>query len=435
MLTVDTGFSLSVSAGPGYDGTPSIVTAALEAHAGAVALGNLGGGFNSADPSSGIATGTGFSYSEVGNFRFLPNAIRDTGFTSGDQPTGCVSGSTANLPDGSGRIGCDFANPGATAWIGRFTPDHFDVAVVEPGRLANSCTGFSYAGTGLSYSVDPAVMITAKSGGGTTTRNYTGAYNKLQSSEVSLSALNGDASAMGADGSTPVAISLVQGSRNLVDNGDGTLLLRLSGDVFTYGRGPNDRVGEFVGDVSRTLTSLTDTEDGTAAAGLPLDLSPIGVPIRYGRLSIANAHGSELQTLPLSMRVEYFAGASNGFLPSSGDGCTTINTVAIADGDASDALLPAAACIWDPSGSSGSFACDAPGDSADHYRASPVNSDFNLNLMAPAGGATGVLKVSADAPPWLEFDWQGSGDIDPVGLATFGIYRGDPRVIYMREVR
>lgn len=55
--------------------------------------------------------------------------------------------------------------------------------------------------------------------------------------------------------------------------------------------------------------------------------------------------------------------------------------------------------------------------------------------MAPAGGATGVLKVSADAPPWLEFDWQGSGDIDPVGLATFGIYRGDPRVIYMREVR
>jgi hypothetical protein len=74
-------------------------------------------------------------------------------------------------------------------------------------------------------------------------------------------------------------------------------------------------------------------------------------------------------------------------------------------------------------------------DVADQYRASPVGSDFNLNLKAPSGAATGVLRVSADAPPWLEFDWQGSGDSDPVGLAAFRIYRGDPGVIFMREVR
>ena len=29
--------------------------------------------------------------------------------------------------------------------------------------------------------------------------------------------------------------------------------------------------------------------------------------------------------------------------------------------------------------------------------------------MAPTGGATGILNVSADAPSWLEFDWLGAG--------------------------
>ncbi|MGB5640099.1 MAG: DUF6701 domain-containing protein, partial [Sedimenticolaceae bacterium] len=77
----------------------------------------------------------------------------------------------------------------------------------------------------------------------------------------------------------------------------------------------------------------------------------------------------------------------------------------------------------------------SPGDVADQYHASPVSGDFNLNLMAPSGAATGVLRVAADAPPWLEFDWQGRGNSDPVGLATFGIYQGNSRVIFMREVR
>ena len=435
MMKVGSGFSLSVSAGPGYDGTPSIGAGALEAHAGAVAIGNLSGGFASADPATGIATGTGFDYSEVGNFRFAANAIRDTGFSAVDQPADCIPGSVANTPDGNGRIGCEFSNTMPSAWIGRFIPDHFDVAVTDHGMLANTCTGFSYAGTGLVYSVDPTISIIARGPAGNTTHNYTGAYSKLDTSEVILSSLSGDATTMGADGSTPVAVGLVPGSRHLEDNGDGSFALRFSGDRFTFARGPNERVGEFLADVSRDLVAVTDTEDGTTAAGLPLSLSPTGVPIRYGRLNIANAHGSELQTLPMSMRVEYFAGASSGFQVNPADGCTVINAMAIADGDSGDGLPPNATCVWDATGSSGVFACGSPGDVADQYHASPVSGDFNLNLMAPSGAATGVLRVTADAPPWLEFDWQGSGNSDPVGLATFGIYQGNSRVIFMREVR
>ena len=41
--------------------------------------------------------------------------------------------------------------------------------------------------------------------------------------------------------------------------------------------------------------------------------------------------------------------------------------------------------------------------------------------------------------PWLQYDWPSDGnmdgvpDDDPVGRATFGIFRGNNRIIYMRE--
>lgn len=435
-VKVGAAFSLSVSAGPGYDGTPLVTSGSLQPHAAALATGLLTGAFGNADPSTGIATGTGFTYSEVGNFRFAPNAIRDTSFTAVDQPGDCVTNSVATVADSTGRIGCDISNASATAWVGRFTPDHFDVQVTEPGELANTCTGFSYAGTAIAYAVEPTLLITAKTADGTTTRNYTGSYSKLQAGEVLIAGLTGDATTVGADASTPVAVAYGAGLRVLNDNGDGTHTVTLSGDTFTYGHGANEQVGEFVADVSREITAINETEDGTTATGLPLGLAPVGVPIRYGRLRIGNAHGSELQTLPMPMQVEYFAGAAVGFQPNGADGCTSINDLQLVDGDTSDSLTPGASCIWDSLGASGGFACAAAGAAADQYRASPIGGDFNLNLMAPAGGASGVLQVTAaDTPSWLEFNWQGSGDSKPVGLASFGIYRGNPRVIFMREVR
>ena len=48
----------------------------------------------------------------------------------------------------------------------------------------------------------------------------------------------------------------------------------------------------------------------------------------------------------------------------------------------------------------------------------------------------GSLRVSANVDGYLEFDWDGNGsDEDPYGIATFGIYRGDDRIIFWREVR
>ncbi|MGE4491833.1 MAG: DUF6701 domain-containing protein, partial [Syntrophotalea sp.] len=58
-----------------------------------------------------------------------------------------------------------------------------------------------------------------------------------------------------------------------------------------------------------------------------------------------------------------------------------------------------------------------------------------LTFSAP--GSNGYIQVRADLSllPWLRYDWDGDGahDDDPAARASFGIYKGRPAVIYMRE--
>lgn len=59
-----------------------------------------------------------------------------------------------------------------------------------------------------------------------------------------------------------------------------------------------------------------------------------------------------------------------------------------------------------------------------------------IELEAPGSGNQGGIGVSYDAYNWLKYDWDSDGahDDNPSALATFGIFRGDDRVIYWREI-
>jgi MSHA biogenesis protein MshQ len=61
-----------------------------------------------------------------------------------------------------------------------------------------------------------------------------------------------------------------------------------------------------------------------------------------------------------------------------------------------------------------------------------------LSLTAPGAGNTGYFNLSYDLSSFsfLRFDWNGTGTYnqDPTGRATFGIFRGDGKVIYTREL-
>ncbi len=350
-----------------------------------------------------------------------------------DQPGDC-SDDFSNTAVG-GKFGCKFGNTADSVWVGRFTPDHFTAAVLSAGVLSNTCVagGFSYQGEDIAFGFDPSIQITALNGAGDVTQNYTGAYAKLSSASFTFAGVTGDGSALGVDGVTPVTVVWTVGVLGLTDNTNGTHDLGLSGDRFTWGRGANDRVAPFTTDLELNLTAISDG-DSVAGSGLPALIEPTGVGMRYGRLALINAHGSELQDLGVPMRVEEYQGTAVGFVPNTADSCTGVSGFVVSDLNAGDGLLPAETCIWDDANITG-LGCAGPGPVLAQFTTTPLAGAFNLNLKAPGTGNSGALAISADAPAWLEFDWTGSGDSDPNARATFGIFNRNTSIIYQRELR
>ncbi len=425
-------FVLVVSGGPGYDGTPVLSADPVEAHVGAVTRGRLQGGFAPADPASGRATGSDFRYDEVGAFRFRAGTIRDSDFTAVDAGGDCLTGSSTTQEDATGRMGCDIANTDPSVWIGRFVPASLVVSVNDPGRLANACGSFSYIGQTIGYALPPSVRIEARNRAGTVTRNYTGDYMKLDVAGLAFIEPVADASALGADGSSPLALTMQAGSRVLVDNGDGSLTLSLVGDLFTYAHDALAQIAPFTSDIRLILQSVTDT-DAVTSGRIDLAIAPNGVPLRYGRLALGNAEGPELQTLAVPARVEYYAGSALGFLANADDHCTPVGRIVIEDVDTDDSLAPTDTCVWDSARPSGTAACADPGESAWQLRATPQQADFNLHLAPPGVNHAGALRLRMAAPAWLRYDWSGGGKADPAALISFGIRSGSSDIIYLRQ--
>ena len=440
------GFTLRVATVSGYDGTPRIDTSIpVQAHGGAVRAGNLTGAFNAANPVTGSADGS-FIYDEVGSFRLQSLGVWDDSFTLVDSGQGdCIYG-FGNSPDASGKVGCRFGNDSAGDWVGRFIPDHFRLTVDAHGQLADTCPAgaFSYAGQDVGYQLggEPVATITAYNGMGTptVTQNYTGDHNHLTVPGILMSALTSDGTKMRLDGSGPVSLTWNQGVASLVDNGDGTVRLTLSGDSFNYSRADIDRVDPFTSDLDLELQSITDS-DGVSATGLPDGFSPTGVQIRYGRLVLENSFGSELMHLPVPLQVEYFDGTANGFVPNTEDGCSQVLGISLTDLDASDGLTVSTGAgretaVYASIAIAGGYAEENPANPALLFSQPTAGAVYNLNLQAPGEANTGTVGVLVDAPGWLEYDWQGAGMTDPYSRASFGIFsRAGSAVVYLREMR
>ena len=135
--------------------------------------------------------------------------------------------------------------------------------------------------------------------------------------------------------------------------------------------------------------------------------------------------------MPVPMTVEYYDGKN--FITNTNDSCS-IATLSLVSSGASDSLQPADSCIWDDSSQSGSSRCSsvAPAGSSYQEAGSLVNGNFNVNLKAPA--KTGSLKLQASVDSWLQFNWQGTGNTNPSALVNFGLYKGNSKIIYFREV-
>src|SRR3954468_16743993 len=105
-------FTLTATGVAGYNGTPAIDSTKIASHAGGT-NGTTTGVFPAATAATGIAQGTTFTYSEVGNFQFLAQGVYDNTFTAVDQPGDCTNDFSNALV--GGKYGCKFGNA-ATAF-------------------------------------------------------------------------------------------------------------------------------------------------------------------------------------------------------------------------------------------------------------------------------------------------------------------------------
>jgi MSHA biogenesis protein MshQ len=195
-------------------------------------------------------------------------------------------------------------------------------------------------------------------------------------------------------------------------------------------------------DADIQLSAILADSDGAADLGNPLTFGDAGgiifdsgATMRYGRARFFNAYGSELVDLALPLRTEYYVDAATGFVPNTSDACATVAGVTL--GSFTENLTGADTCVHDTGqpGVSGA-GCPFAGPPALRFRSPTLGGDFNLHLRAPGAGHDGSTTATADVSSWLEYDWNGSspGNEDPGGTAVFGIYEGQERRIYIREL-
>jgi len=332
---------------------------------------------------------------------------------------------------------------GRSSYIGRFIPDRFIASVNSPPTLADSCGTFSYMDQAISFTSNPVITLTAFEEGGDETINYDrGGFWKYAGDLSGRSYSNNattpatlDAPALGS-----VAIS---GDTDSNATGD----ITISDDTLMYQRpaDPRDTAGggvnpaiPFTADIDLNLTAadLTDTDgvcydsnnDGTCETYSVSNI--VGTQLRFGRLDVGNAFGSELVNLQLPITAQYYASIANDFIASAGDTCTTLN------------ITPIGPPNW------GHINLSSYQGSLSAGETTPTLSAFSngaatLTLSAPGLGNQGSVVITPllmdgvlAEQAWLQFDWDndGSHDNNPTATATFGIFRGNDSTIYLREL-
>jgi MSHA biogenesis protein MshQ len=361
--------------------------------------------------TGGQATGTDFSWPEVGIITLTP-AVGDGNYLGAGNVIGTMSEN-----------------------IGRFIPDHF-VATTNAPAFATACTAgsFSYIGQAFPFATQPVITLTASAADGSPTVNYVGNFFRIDNSTLAnrtYTAVSGnlDTGNVPPTASDPVVASLGNGVGSLTfDVGAGLSFVKAAEEV-PFNAEVSLSIDVFDSD---GVAALTNAVTFGATGGIAFNA---GSEMRFGRLRLENALGSELVNLQMPMIAEYFEDPAIGYVPNADDSCTTDVTLALGAFTGNLGVGETCAIENGSPGDSG-IACAGAGPAGLRYREPPLAGDFNLNLLAPGNGNDGSVTVTATVPAWLQFDWNAAvpGLENPAGTATFGIFRGEDRRIYTREI-
>ncbi len=332
-----------------------------------------------ADP--GLATATA-SYSEVG---LIALHVRD--------------------PNYQGSVIAETVLP-----VGRFIPHHLEAALtVDTPALANSCLAGSFSSLGNTFPFNtalfaPRLTVSGRNAAGAVTRNYEGAYWKLAGP---LALAYSDNSGSG------LVLSPSGESLALPDTTDCNGSVDLSpAAAFSYARpAMATPAAPFAAAIDASMPAagaggLTDadgvcfdTGSGCQAfsrAGLG------GATLRHGRLRVLDGFGPETEDITgLPFVAQYWDGTA--WVTNTGDTCTATPTF----------CPPARVASVQPL---------------------PLVAGAGSMTITTAGDPTEILDVCPTSPAWLTELADCSAPDETCGTVTFGIYRGNDRIINWKEI-
>jgi MSHA biogenesis protein MshQ len=385
-----------------------------------------------------VASTTNFS----GDVNIAHALVAPTVASGGD--AGTLSVSSATLSNGAASFTANISDMGvytlsaggnaylgvtlpinASENIGRFYPKDFFIQSSTPATYSDANGSFTYTGQleistdgAIGYTLEPSINFVARGFSNQTLKNYLSPLATTPT--VTTAALSGQLGSLGTALSVSAGFSV--GVFTGPDASGEFTYTFSSNDHFSFVRDTNSLIAPFINDVSIQITALTESTDGVALNNGPVLVSGSGGWIYYGRLNIQNAYGPETASITQRWEMQYFDGTS--FLLNTFDNVTPYNTadigvISVTDvGDIGDPLL-----IID---STPSVAAGAVG----FFSAGLLNVVWSPTL----NGHFGSYLFSVSTETWLQYDWSGSGNIDPQGTVTFGQFRGHDRVIYWKEI-
>ncbi len=418
-----------------YNGSPTIKTLTCTLPTPTCANGVLTPGTWSA--ASGIVTTTTAAYSEAGSFNLT---LEDQTFAAVDSADSTLLERT--IPQA------------AAITVGRFVPDHFIIATnntpafktfnVADSACSTLPRSFTYVGQPFGYVTSPQALVTAQNAANITTTNYRGNLWKIST------AVPSDITQTYANNPVKPLDTTLTGLPTVTPNNDGTgTVTANASDVIGFTRSLTTPDAPFVADLSLTMSVVDDSEAGanqgtitTTAPGAVFNGGGSGIAFdagnafRYGRLKLANTHGSELLNLPIPMETQYWNGTT--FVTNAEDHCTTIvpGNVLISNPRKNLAISETGITVSGAflNGKSTNLRLNKPSGGDGIYNGS-VDICVDLGVDTPSAAAPLCVATTPANQPWLQGKWSETNyDDDPVARGTFGIYKNSNEIIYMREI-
>ena len=408
-------------------GTPAITTnyagvpvATLSACAGAACTATFGTlTLNTAFATGQLAADVA-TYSEVGSFQLQ---LVDSTFASIDDT------------DGSSALEREITS--AVINVGRFVPDHLTVLLNTPAfGTACGAGSFTYVGQAFDYTVQPVITMQAQNFANAATTLYAGSWWRITSGSLtgkSYTAASGTLDVSGITGTDPVINDAGSGSGTLTFGSGTGLFFTRTTPVVPFDAELSLAIN--VVDADGVAYAGNPARFGTASAGNGIAFSS-GKQMRFGRLRIGNANGSQLLPLKVQIQAQYWdsTGAGNSFITNTADSCIALAAAHIALGNYQKNLNACEASV-----TVGSF---AGGRSTVQLSAPGNGNNGSVDLTANLGaGGSGTTCIAGAATPvtganraYLQGNWSGGAyDQNPIARAAFGVYRGAEEIIYFRE--